>query len=124
MAIPTKSLEEMIRDVIASLQAGTRGGRPVYALLLGSGFSYPIVPTPTQMLRSDIAWWRFCKDRRGDGPFRNRAEAVAEGMATAEEIAGFEKELWKMPRWRSTNGCCPRIRKRSFARRSVTWRRK
>ena len=97
MAIPTRSLEDMIRDVVASLQAGTRGGRPVYALLLGSGFSYPIVPTPTQMLRSDIAWWRFCKDRRldRDRPFRNRAEALAEGVVTAEELAAFEKDLWK-----------------------------
>jgi tetratricopeptide (TPR) repeat protein len=95
MAIPTKSLEEMIRDVIASLQAGTRGGRPVYALLLGSGFSYPIVPTPTQMLKSDVAWWRFCKERRREGPFRNRADGVAEGLATAEEIAEFEQDLWK-----------------------------
>jgi tetratricopeptide (TPR) repeat protein len=94
MAIPVKSLEEMIRDVIASLQAGTRGGRPVYTLLLGSGFSYPIVPTPTQMLKSDIAWWRFCKDRRLDGSFRGRSEAETMGLAI-NEIAEFEKELWK-----------------------------
>ena len=39
MAIPVKSLAEMIRDVIGSLQTGTRGGRPVYTLLLVSGFS-------------------------------------------------------------------------------------
>ncbi|HEX6098891.1 MAG TPA: tetratricopeptide repeat protein [Thermoanaerobaculia bacterium] len=96
MPIPVKSLDEMIRDVIASLQAGTRGGRPIYTLLLGSGFSFPIVPTPTQMLKSDIAWWRFCKDRRLDTSFRNRADAVAESPATAGEIAEFEKELWKV----------------------------
>lgn len=95
MAIPVKSLEEMVREVIASLQAGTRGGRPIYALLLGSGFSYPIVPTPSQMLKSDIAWWRFCKSRHPGTSFRVRADAVAEGLATAEEIAEFEKDLWK-----------------------------
>jgi tetratricopeptide (TPR) repeat protein len=94
MAISVKSLEEMFRDVIPSLQAGLRG-RPVFALLLGSGFSYPIVPTPTQMLRSDIAWWRFCNERRLGSPFRQRADVIAEGKCTEEEVADFERETWK-----------------------------
>jgi tetratricopeptide (TPR) repeat protein len=109
MTIPVKSLDEMIRDVIASLQAGTRGGRPIYTLLLGSGFSYPIVPTPTRMLREDIAWWRFCKDRQIAASFCSRADGIAGKLATAEEIAEFEKNLWK-----TIHGGCAADEKKRF----------
>lgn len=93
MAVRVKPLDEMLRDVLASLQAGVRG-RPVFTLLLGSGFSYPIVPTPSQMLRSDIAWWRYCKDRGITEPFCDRDAGVAAGLAKADEIGEFEQKLW------------------------------
>lgn len=63
MAVRVKSLDDMIREIIASLQAG-ESGRPAFTLLVGSGFSFPIIPTPTQMLKGDIAWWRYCKYRK------------------------------------------------------------
>lgn len=86
MAIPVKPLAEMIRAVIGSLQTGTRGGRPVYTLLLGSGFSYPIVPTPTQMLKSDaiagaIDDLQAEMAKRPDLPGAERALALLETAA-------------------------------------------
>src|SRR5216684_939453 len=94
MAIRSKSLDDMIREIIASLQAGD-SGRPAFTLLVGSGFSFPIIPTPTQMLKGDIAWWRYSKDRKFTDPFCSRAEGVSGGKATEEQIVEFEREMWK-----------------------------
>jgi tetratricopeptide (TPR) repeat protein len=94
MAVRVKSLDDMIREIIASLQAG-ESGRPAFTLLVGSGFSFPIIPTPTQMLKGDIAWWRYCKQQRIAGPFRHQAEVVGEGKAVLDQIVAFEREMWK-----------------------------
>ncbi len=94
MAIRSKSLDDMIREIIISLRTG-EPKRPAFTLLVGSGFSYPIIPTPTQMLRGDIAWWRYCKDRKITDPFCSRAEGVAGKKATEEQIAEFEQVMWK-----------------------------
>jgi tetratricopeptide (TPR) repeat protein len=94
MAIRSKSLDDMIREIIISLRTG-EPKRPAFTLLVGSGFSYPIIPTPTQMLRGDIAWWRYSKDQKFTDPFCSRAEGVAGKKATEEQIAEFEREMWK-----------------------------
>jgi len=94
MAVRVKSLDDMIREIIASLQAG-ESGRPAFTLLVGSGFSFPIIPTPTQMLKGDIALWRYCKHRKIPGRFRHLAEVIAEGLATQDQIVEFEREMWK-----------------------------
>jgi tetratricopeptide (TPR) repeat protein len=94
MAIRSKSLDDMIREIIISLRTG-EPKRPAFTLLVGSGFSYPIIPTPTQMLKGDIAWWRYSKDQRFTDPFCSRAEGVAGKKATEEQIAEFEREMWK-----------------------------
>src|SRR6266550_1865585 len=84
----------MIREIVASLKASDPG-RPVFTLLVGSGFSVPIIPTPTQMLKGDIAWWRYRKDRNIPGRFCHRADGIAEGLATHAQIVEFEAEMWK-----------------------------
>src|SRR5216684_7778724 len=93
MAIRSKSLDDMIREIIISLRTG-EPKRPAFTLLVGSGFSFPIIPTPTQMLKGDIAWWRYCKHQRLDGRFRHQAEVVAEGLANLEQSVEFEREMW------------------------------
>jgi len=98
MAILPRSLDDMIRDVLASLKAGKRGdqgGSPAFTLVLGSGFSVPIIPTPTRMLNGDIAWWRYCNDQRIEGDFCHRDESIKKGLAKQEDVAAFERELWK-----------------------------
>jgi tetratricopeptide (TPR) repeat protein len=94
MAISTKSLDDMVREIIASLRAGEKG-RPQFTLLLGSGFSYPIVPTATEMLRGDVAWWRYYNEQKIKDSFCHRKDAVAQGLATEDEIAKFEREMWQ-----------------------------
>src|SRR5689334_24059756 len=95
MPIRPKSLDDMIRDVIATLQSGSTGGRPGFTLLLGSGFSFPIIPTPAQMLKGDIAWWRYCKEKRYGGPFRDRSDAITDGSAKPDDVTAYEREFWK-----------------------------
>src|SRR4051794_37991307 len=94
MAIRSKSLDDMIREIIVSLKTG-EPKRPAFTLLVGSGFSFPIIPTPTQMLLGDIAWWRYWKDRKIGSLFCSRTEAVAGGKASELEIVEFEREMWK-----------------------------
>jgi len=94
MALRTKSLDQMNREIIASLEAGARR-RPAFALIVGSGFSFPIIPTPTQMLRGDIAWWRYCKANQLPEPFGDPADVIAAGHATQAMIAQYEKQMWK-----------------------------
>src|SRR5216684_1925047 len=94
MAIRSKSLDDMIREIIISLRTGDPA-RPAFTLLVGSGFSFPIIPTPTQMLKGDIAWWRYCKHRKIPGRFRHQAEVIAEGLAMPDEIVEFQREMWK-----------------------------
>ncbi len=94
MAIRIKSLDDMIREIIASLQASDPG-RPAFTLLAGSGFSFPIIPTPSQMLMGDIAWWKYSKDRKIAGPFRQRADGIAQGLAKQDAIAGYERAMWR-----------------------------
>jgi tetratricopeptide (TPR) repeat protein len=96
MAIRIKSLDEMIREIIASLQTAENKRHPAFTLLLGSGFSFPIIPTPTQMLKGDIAWWRQSKNQTKFGDrFRHRADCIAEKLVTQDEISAFEREFWK-----------------------------
>src|SRR5258708_647602 len=98
MAIHPRSLDDMIRDVLASLKAGKRGdqgGSPAFTLVLGSGFSVPIIPTPTRMLNGDIAWWRYWNDQRIEGDFCQRDEGIKNGLAKQEDLTVFERELWK-----------------------------
>jgi tetratricopeptide (TPR) repeat protein len=94
MAIRTKSLDDMVREIIASLRSGEKG-RPQFTLLLGSGFSYPIVPTATEMLRGDVAWWLYHSERKIKDAFCYRKDAVAQGLATEVEIAESERMMWQ-----------------------------
>src|SRR5437764_4870677 len=94
MAIRTKPLDTMIREIMTSLRAGEKG-RPQFTLLLGSGFSYPIVPTATEMLRGDVAWWLYHNERKIKDNFCHRKDAVAQGLATEDELAKSEREMWQ-----------------------------
>jgi tetratricopeptide (TPR) repeat protein len=44
------------------------GSRPPFTLILGSGFSYGIIPTTAQVVREDLPWWKRCQRREDGGP--------------------------------------------------------
>src|SRR3954454_4894588 len=95
MPIRAKTLAEMIREILVSLRAGALERRPAFTLLLGSGFSVPIIPTPSQMLKSDIAWWCYCRDKRVEHGFKDRDVAVSEGLVEKSELETYERHLWQ-----------------------------
>ncbi|HEY1191292.1 MAG TPA: SIR2 family protein, partial [Gemmata sp.] len=55
------------------------GEPPPFTLILGSGFSYGIIPTTAQIVREDLPWWLWCQRKEKGGPtpddYRNRKEA-------------------------------------------------
>ena len=86
------SAEELVEHVRARL--GRPGGQPAFALLVGAGFSVPVIPTAKQMVLSDIPWWLYRKEARIEGPF---------GPPPAGDpgLARFQEELW------ASIGCVP-----------------
>ncbi len=81
------TLDKMVENVACWTQAG--GNKPAFTMLLGSGFSFPIIPTPSQMLAKDIAWWLYWqKQKKGQGKFTDRP-------AIHKNLPKFEKDLWK-----------------------------
>jgi hypothetical protein len=54
-----RTVPKFLNDVRSQLEIGKT---PAYALLLGSGFSYPLIPTGSGMIR-DIPWWLYSQSR-------------------------------------------------------------
>src|SRR6478672_5043070 len=54
-----RTVPKFLNDVRSQLEIGKA---PAYALLLGSGFSYPLIPTGGGMIR-DIPWWLYWQSR-------------------------------------------------------------
>ncbi len=37
---------------------------PQFTLILGSGFSYGVIPTTAQIVQQDLPWWVLCRDKK------------------------------------------------------------
>ncbi len=70
------------------------GKPPAFTLILGSGFSVPIVPTTSQLVREDLPWWLWCKRVEPGGPklqdYLDRKE-----IAFAAGIKEEAREFWQ-----------------------------
>ncbi|MFT3784612.1 MAG: SIR2 family protein [Tepidisphaeraceae bacterium] len=42
--------------------------QPPFTLVLGSGFSYGIIPTTAEIVRRDLSWWKWCQRHETGGP--------------------------------------------------------
>jgi len=43
---------------------------PPFTLILGSGFSYGVIPTTAQIIQKDLPWWMWCQRGDSGGPMR------------------------------------------------------
>lgn len=80
------TLGDLAERVAKRLVRADRGS-PAYTLILGSGFSYPLIPTARGMVERDVAWWLFRRERGETGSFPSRPGEVP-------ELDAFEKNLW------------------------------
>ncbi len=77
---------DRFRDaVVAAVDSAAPLKRPAFALVLGSGFSYPLVPTAFGMMR-DIPWW--LRTQQMELPF-------AECPTTDTAVNAHAAALWK-----------------------------
>jgi tetratricopeptide (TPR) repeat protein len=81
------SQEDLISRVLYRLKQ-TRTPQPAFTLLLGSGFSYPLIPTAGQVVARDVAWWLYWRTHASEtDPFADRP-------TDDTEVRAFEKGLW------------------------------
>jgi tetratricopeptide (TPR) repeat protein len=86
-AFDSLSQDALIARVRQALQLqGTQ--QPAFTLLLGSGFSAPLIPTAGQVVARDVAWWLYCRLKAG------QTGAFADRPAEDGPVCDFEKELW------------------------------
>ncbi|MBN9524258.1 hypothetical protein J0H58_38055 [bacterium] len=78
----------------ACAAAGLRPPPPPFTLVLGSGFSYGIIPTTAEIVRADLPWWMWCQRQEKGGPTPDDYHRRKEGdfAAPAKEEA---KRFWE-----------------------------
>jgi len=69
--------------------------RPPIALVLGSGFSAPLIPTTRQIVDHDLPWWLRCNDR--NEPNLTRADFADENAQKDQQdaTADYARAFWK-----------------------------
>ncbi len=69
---------------------------PPLTLILGSGFSYGIIPTTSEIVREDLPWWMRCQRKDENGPtpddYHNRKE---KDPAFASHSKAEAKAFWE-----------------------------
>lgn len=90
-------LEQVARSVRGRLQRAP-AGQPAYALIFGAGFSYPLIPLASAMVR-DVPWWlHWAQGAAAGDPFLERAAAPPDRQAAFEEFEhGFWEEILATP---------------------------
>jgi tetratricopeptide (TPR) repeat protein len=81
--------QDQLLDRIAGRLEWERTRQPAFTLLLGSGFSAPLIPTAGQVVARDVAWWLYWRRRAREGDVFELRPA-----SDADEMRSFERELW------------------------------
>jgi hypothetical protein len=68
--------------------------RPPFTLILGSGFSVPLIPSTSQLVREDLPWWTWCQKHEAGGPTRDDFLQRNESKFTAA-AADRAKQFWQ-----------------------------
>lgn len=84
-------LESVARSVSERLTRAP-AGQPAYALVFGAGFSYPLIPLASAMVR-DVPWWlHWAQGSEPGDPFPELHAAPPERQAGFTE---FESKFWR-----------------------------
>jgi tetratricopeptide (TPR) repeat protein len=81
------SQDHLITQIISRLKR-ERAQQPAFTLLLGSGFSAPLIPTAGQVVSRDAAWWLFWRQHR------ERESVFPDPPTNDKALNDFELELW------------------------------
>ncbi|MEM7624605.1 MAG: SIR2 family protein [Planctomycetota bacterium] len=81
--------DHFVRNVLGTLESFAGEPDAAFTLLLGSGFSYPLIPTASQMVLRDIPWWLF---RRRSKELREKP--FADAPSREPDLDEFAKRLW------------------------------
>ena len=84
----TLPFSHLVENIRARLKRQRASRQPAYTLLLGAGFSVPLVPTAGSMVKKDIAWWLYRREHGTEGRFPDRPALHA-------ELQAFELDLWR-----------------------------
>lgn len=68
--------------------------RPPCTLIVGSGFSFPLIPTTQQIVHEDLPWWVRCQRRLPSGP-QPRHFTDDDKADFAEGAGEHAAEFWK-----------------------------
>jgi tetratricopeptide (TPR) repeat protein len=85
---------QMIRRVARTVSDAPADGKPSYTLVLGSGFSRPVVPSASEMIREDIPWWMFYRREKLNFDFCQLSTALQKGAIDRTKYEEFARELW------------------------------
>ncbi|MEX0887564.1 MAG: SIR2 family protein [Phycisphaeraceae bacterium] len=85
----TLSLDEMVESVATNLRRRSDQPGAAYTLLLGGGMSVPLVPTATQMVRSEIPRWLREKEQNPQP-----TEPPSEDSANDDGLDGYARDMW------------------------------
>jgi tetratricopeptide (TPR) repeat protein len=71
------------------------GNRPPLALVIGSGFSYPLIPTTSEMVCKDIPWWKWCQSGEVGGPLPKDFHDPDSLKARAAHAKEYASNFWQ-----------------------------
>jgi len=86
---------ELIERIQKRLSSGPVS-RPPYTLILGSGFSFPLIPTTSQIVREELPWWLMCQTRESGvlpADFANPTKAMECQAKRKSFAASFWNEV-------------------------------
>lgn len=67
MELPIKTPTQLIADIQAKLEEKPRRPGSAYALIVGAGFSYPVVPLTRELLHESIGDFYYPRDKSSEG---------------------------------------------------------
>lgn len=85
-------LESVVSSVNERLKRAP-AGQPAYAMVFGAGFSYPLIPLASSMVR-DVPWWLHWT--RGAAPHERFQDHDSAPSEQRDAFAPFERDFWRL----------------------------
>lgn len=85
-------------DRLAPMVSESDSARPRITFILGSGFSHPLIPTTSQIVRENLPWWALCQSRSPGGPAPSDFFESARAEQFADRAQKHAIEFWEKVR--------------------------